>query len=127
MVRSLTGGSGRPSTAAGERVFPSSAAGRFETAAAWVTPGSAAEFFESVLKKQTLLLNIRIGTGRQPDEKRRDTFGAETGIDVLEPAETIDQQDSADEQHQGERDFGDKQTGPQSPGLPACRSAGRIL
>ena len=44
MVRSLTGGSGRPSTAAGERVFPLSEAGRVEAAEAWVTPGSALSF-----------------------------------------------------------------------------------
>src|SRR4051812_27101752 len=41
MVRSLTGGNGRPSTAAGERVFPLSDAGRFDPAEAVVTPGSA--------------------------------------------------------------------------------------
>src|SRR2546421_2367841 len=44
IVRSLTGGNGRPSTAAGERVLPLSDAGRFEAAAAVVTPGSALIF-----------------------------------------------------------------------------------
>src|ERR1051326_9157459 len=44
IVRSLTDGNGRPSTAAGERVFPLSEAGRVEAADALVTPGSALIF-----------------------------------------------------------------------------------
>src|SRR5205807_1399514 len=44
MVRSLTAGNGRPSTAAGDRVLPLSDAGKFEPADALVTPGSALIF-----------------------------------------------------------------------------------
>ena len=44
MVRSLTGGKGRPSTAAGERVLPWSAAGRFEAAARWSRRGAFSIF-----------------------------------------------------------------------------------
>src|SRR5881394_3301142 len=51
MVRSLTGGNGRPSTAAGERVLPLSDAGRFEAADALVTPGSALIFSIAFWKK----------------------------------------------------------------------------
>ncbi len=130
MVRSLTGGSGRPSTAAGERVFPPSAEGRVEAAEAWVTPGSGFEFLDGVLEEEALPLDIRIRTWRQSDEKGGDAFGAETGIDFLQTAETVDQQDGADEQDERKRDFGDEQNGAEAarlpPGCPARRIFQRI-
>ena len=89
--------------------------------------GQRFEFLDGVLEKQTLSLDIGIRTGRQSHEKCGDPFRAETGIDILQAAKTIDQQDGADEQHEGERDLGDEQPGAQTAGLPARCAARRIF
>ena len=69
IVRSLTGGSGRPSTAAGERVFPLSAAGRFEAAEAWVTPGSVASFSIAFWKNWPCFAMSGYEPGGRPTKK----------------------------------------------------------
>ena len=84
--------------------------------------GNRAQFVRQVADPGRALRRLRSAASAER-EKRQQVAGIETGIDALKFQETAHHQPAADQQHEGERHFGDHHHVAQHPRVPQSRGA----